>query len=302
MGKPMRFALVAAAAGLLAVLSCAPAFADEAEAAAGGGDAAATACPACGREFDVGRHGQEGWTATCPSCGRDVECESEEEGGFTFGADAGFFSQYVVRGVSYTDGPVFQPYVWASYEGFTASVWGNLDMTSFNSWAGNFHELDYGLDYTGEAGIIEYSAGALYYSYPHFDGEDTAELYAGLVADVPLSPRLTVYYDCWRGDGFFGQFSVGHSFTLPVLAGCAASLDLSAQAGFGTKNFNVYTYGSDHTTVTDYALTAGLPVAVTENITVTPTISYSSLIDRTIRSKGGYNDNVIVGGVVSASF
>ncbi|MBI5189408.1 MAG: hypothetical protein HZA22_01850 [Nitrospirae bacterium] len=159
----------------------------------------------------------------------------------------------MVRGVSYTDGPVFQPYVWASYEGFTASVWGNLDMTGFNGWAGNFHELDYGLDYAGE-------------------------------------------------DGFYGQFSVGHSFTLPVLAGCAASLDISAQAGFGTKNFNVYTYGSDHATVTDYALTAGLPVAVTEDITVTPTISYSSLVDRTIRSKCGHNDNVIFGGVVSASF
>lgn len=224
------------------------------------------------------------------------------EKAFCYGADMAFFSRYVSRGLLYSDDPVFQPNAWASYKGFTFNVWGNLDLTDYNGWGGNFYELDYGLDYSGEAGPFEYSAGALYYSYPHFEDADTAEVYAGIEYESVLDPALTVYYDFWRGDGVYAVFSISHGFGLPDMAGCAASLDLSAQVGLGSKNYNVFSYGSDHTDFTDYVLKADLPVALSENVTVAPSVSYSSALNRRIRTKIDHDDAVIWGGVISASF
>ncbi|MBI5695520.1 MAG: hypothetical protein HZC51_07265 [Nitrospirae bacterium] len=258
-------------------------------------------CARCGMEFAAGRHGQPAGAVPCPSCGNEDGAEREGSG-FSFGADMGVLNKYVSRGLTYSEDPVFQPNVWGSYYGLTLNVWANLDLTDYNGMAGGFYEVDYGLDYTGEAGGLEYSAGALYYSYPRMDDAETVEIYAGLGLDAPLHPKLNLYYDCWRGDGFYGVFSVEHCVGLPSVLGCKTELGLAAQVGLGSKNYNVYSYGSDHTAFTDYVLTASLPVEVTENISVTPSVSYSSALDRTIRSKIDNDDAVIAGFVVSARF
>jgi len=259
-------------------------------------------CANCGKTFYVGRHGQTaGETMKCPYCGKEI-CPTEEKKGVCFGADAAFLSKYVYRGLMTTNGPVFQPNLWVSYSGFTVSAWGNLDMTDINGFKGNINEMDYTLDYSGSIGKLNYSAGAVYYNFPHTEVKDTSEAYVGVGYDVILQPKLVVYYDFWQVDGFYGAFSIGHGFELPEVLGLKSSFDLSAQVGLASKNYNRNTFGADHTTFTDMMYSASLPVTITDNFTVKPTVCYSSVLDRTIRSKNEHNDNFVWGGVLSASF
>ena len=265
-----------------------------------GGEQETVTCPNCGKSFTVGRHGQVGQIMKCPYCGKEVCTKEEAEKVICSGADMAFLSKYVSRAVTMTDGPVFEPNVWASYKGFTASVWANMDLTDRNHNRGEFTEFDFTLDYSASVGKLGLSGGAIYYDF--ISAKDTAEVYAGVGYDMFLSPKLVVYYDCWQADGFYGVFSIGHGFDLPQPAPwMKPSLALSGQVGWGSKNYNSFNWGAEHGTFTDLVFTASLPVAISDHFTVKPTVSYSTVLDRTIRTKDFKNDNVIWGVVLSAS-
>jgi len=312
----MRTAIVLMFSFVLTVLTCMPVFAaeqqdmkaeDQTATPSGTSDALVAdegvssmrTCSNCGKRFTVGRHGQEGQIMKCPYCGK--ECEKEEEKGFCIGADMAFMSKYVSRGMTTNDDPVFEPNLWASYKGFTFSAWGNLDLTNYGGMSGNFNEADYTLDYSNSLDKLGYSVGVIYYTFPHSEAKDTSEVYAGVSYDVLLQPKIVVYYDFWQADGFYGNFSVSHGFELPEIKGIKSSLDLSAQVGLGSKNFNEFNFGDSHTAFTDMVFTASLPVAISDHFSVKPTVSYSTALDRTIRTKNFKNDNVIWGAVISAS-
>lgn len=63
---------------------------------------------------------------------------------------ADFFSKYIRRGQNLNDDPVFQTGINLSYSKLTATIWGNMDLTSINGNGGDFSELDYYLDYSSE--------------------------------------------------------------------------------------------------------------------------------------------------------
>jgi len=259
-------------------------------------------CPNCGRNVVLGRHGQAGKTEVCPYCGKEI-CEPEEAEGICFGADAGFFNKYVSRGVTLSEDPVFQPDVWASYRGVTLNVWGNMDLTDVNDNEAEFNELDFTLEYSGQWEALGYSAGGIYYVFPNTEDRDTAELYASLGYDTVLKPTLTVFYDFIEADGFYVVFGIGHGFDIPLPTDAlTARLELAAQAGWGSRNFNEFNAGVHKDAFTDLVLTASLPVTFGEHLTVSPMVSWSSALDTDIRAANGKNDNVIWGATLSASF
>jgi len=114
-----------------------------------------------------------------------------DEQGVKFAVTADYFTKYIWRGQNLNDENVFQPSFSLSKNGFTASVWGNLDLTDENQNSGEFTELDYSIDYSASLpGInwVSFSAGALYYDFPHTDSKATTEVYGGLDFDLPLTP------------------------------------------------------------------------------------------------------------------
>lgn len=300
---------IALAGFAMFVMSCTPALALEREAGMAAGPVEPAAgevtmkCPDCGRAVVLGSHGQPGLTATCPYCGKEICAVEEAEKRLCAGVDLGFFSKYVSRGVTLSDDPVFQPDAWLSYREFTVSVWGNMDTTDINDSDGEFNELDFTVDYSGSWEKVNYSAGGIYYVFPNTGADDTAELYLSACYDILLQPTVTVFYDFLEADGFYGAFGIGHSFDIPLPADAVnAALELSAQAGWGTRNFNEFNAGTSHTAFTDMVITAGFPVTLSENFTIKPTLSYSSALDRTIRTKNEGNDNLVWGVVASGSF
>jgi hypothetical protein len=164
------------------------------------------------------------------------------------GADASLFSAYVWRGLSLTNKPVFQPDVYVTFPAGNASItvggWANFDLGKYDDpdhdfsesgglSAFNFAEFDPWIEASIPAGEkTTLTAGATAYIYPNDAGftseANTVELYGKAAFDVPLSPKLAVWYDVDKIKGAYFEGSVSH--TLP--ASEKVSVVLGALAGF----------------------------------------------------------------------
>jgi hypothetical protein len=215
---------------------------------------------------------------------------AEEE--VAFEATADFFSRYVWRGQNLVDDWVFQPGVSVSYAGFTAGIWGSLDLTDENGFEGDFTEVDYSLDYSGEVpgiDLLGFSVGAIYYDFPNTGVDGTTELYWGFSADVLLSPSLTVYHDVDEADGTYISASIGHSIEniAGLDSGFPISLELGASIGWGSSQYNEFYWGITGSELNDLVLSASLPIEVAGWI-IAPSVNYVRLLSGDIRDIDAY--------------
>ena len=77
----------------------------------------------------AGEAGGAGWSAAEPAVGRaptELDDEAAEFGG---GAELALVSRSIWRGLALSPGASLQPAAWASYAGFTASIWASLPLT-----------------------------------------------------------------------------------------------------------------------------------------------------------------------------
>ena len=215
------------------------------------------------------------------------------EGDISYEVTTDFFSKYVWRGQNISDDWVFQPGFSATYNGLTAGVWGNLDLTSDNDERGEFIEFDYYLDYSGQINdVIGYSLGSIYYYFPSAD--DTTEVYGGLNFDMVASPSLTVYYDVDEADGFYIALGVEHS--LEGLDDLPFGIDLSANLGWGSSNYNDAYWSVDDCEANDLLLSAAFPFEVGP-LAVTPSVHYMALLGGDISDVAGSDDSLVYAGV-----
>jgi uncharacterized protein (TIGR02001 family) len=217
-------------------------------------------------------------------------------------AYVGYFSKYVWRGFDLSGGmPVFQGGVDLSAEGFTLSYWTNVatrndDVNNdgiLSSADGDFEggegtENDLILNYAipvGETATI--NVGNIYYMLDGYD--DTNEVYAGATLNTLLSPTVKIFYDWDKADenGLYYTAAVSHS--LPV--GEMITLGASALVGYNDENYSVSEEWSDWH---NYELSAKADIKVTEQLTITPSILYSSPISDDAKDK---IDSQLVGGV-----
>ena len=150
-----------------------------------------------------------------------------------------YASQYIWRGQVPTDDPVFQPGVSIAVGDFTASLWGNMDLTSVNNEKGQLTEVDYSLDYAGEVSdILGYSVGIIYYDFPALTNDaGTTEVYAGVSLNTILNPSVTVYRDIDDIKGLYIALGVSYSVDKiwQLSDDVTVSADLSAGMGWGNK-------------------------------------------------------------------
>ncbi|MBN2808401.1 MAG: MipA/OmpV family protein [Deltaproteobacteria bacterium] len=200
-------------------------------------------------------------------------------------------SKYVWRGLEVNEDPVLQPSLTVAYGGFSFNLWGNMDLTDFGedecvytsdckSRAGQFTEIDLTLDYSHSFDKFTLGAGIISYQFPNWDeSEDTHEVYLAFSYDCLLAPALTLYYDFDEVDGFYANFSIGHSFALSEKVG----LDLSASLGYGDSDYNAAYFGVDESALVDANGSIALPFQVSDKITITPILSLSTVVDSDLR-------------------
>jgi hypothetical protein len=170
------------------------------------------------------------------------------------GADASLFSSYVWRGLSLTNKPVLQPDVYVTFPAGNASItvggWANIDLGKYDDpeddfsesgglSAFNFAEFDPWIEASFPVGEkTTLTGGVTAYIYPNdvdvapnggFGTDaNTVEIYGKAAFDVPLSPKLGIWYDVDKIKGAYIEGSVSH--TLP--ASEKVSVVLGALAGF----------------------------------------------------------------------
>ena len=225
-------------------------------------------------------------------------------------------SKYIWRGIEVNEDPVLQPSMTVAYGGFSFHSWGNMDLTDFGkdecvytgdceSRAGQFTEIDLTLDYSHSFDNFTLGAGIISYQFPNWDeSEDTHELYLAMAYDCLLQPALTIYYDFDEVEGFYTNFSVGHSFVIND----KVAIDLSASVGYGDSDYNEVYFGVNDSVLVDANCSIALPFQVTEKITITPLLTVSSIIDSELRNSVESNSccdnetNVYGGVAISSSF
>jgi hypothetical protein len=206
---------------------------------------------------------------------------------------ADFLGKYVWRGQNLNDDPVFQPSFGINYGGLTASIWGNLDMTSYTGNSGEFTEYDYSLDYTtacpGLEGI-ELNFGVI--NYDCVSLEDTTEVYYGAVFDLPLSPAVTIYHDVDEVKGAYAEFSLTH--TIEKIAELSSEMPIGMETcvslGWGSETFNkgYWDLPVDDSSISDLAVCVSFPVEV-KNWTVAPNVHYITILDSDMRRADTYD-------------
>ena len=235
-----------------------------------------------------------------------VTVGSAEEEGVSFSTTADVFSKYVWRGQNVVDDWVLQPSAGIGYKGFTASVWGNMDLHGETVDDGELNEVDYVIDYSNTfpgQEILAYSVGAIYYDFPNAQLPGTAEIYGGLSASASLSPAVTWFYDFDEADGSYIQFSVGHGVEKIAqwTKDAYCDLEVGASLAYASAGYDDYYFGVNDSALNDLTLSAGLPISV-GNWTIKPIIAYSMMIDDDIRKATGKSDNLWGGINIAVEF
>jgi hypothetical protein len=193
-----------------------------------------------------------------------------------------FASKYVWHGLNLVNDSVLQPNVTFSANGFFVSVWSNFELTNWNevnydrSPKGRFTEFDTTLEYTNTIRSASWKAGVVDYQYPGTGLERYQEWFAGLAwENAPGSPTITLFKGSKSSMGSYALLGVSHSVSCKK-----NTLDLSADIGFGDAKSNNFYYGNETASFTYAQLSASTDIQIGKGWTMTPSLYFSTLLNR----------------------
>ena len=179
---------------------------------------------------------------------------------------AGYDTDYMWRGANFGN-----DLTW-----FDVSL--DIDLTeefslNIGAWNGSWDagdELDIYASTDFELGAFTFTAGWTYY-YFYGDLDHYHEFNIGTSVDIgPVSVGLTYYIAPDDEDYDYLELSAEASFEVSGFA----SLELGAVVGYGDGQFNAFQGANDNGDATHIGITAGLAIALRENVTLTPYIGF----------------------------
>jgi hypothetical protein len=135
----------------------------------------------------------------------------------TVNINTSFYSKYVWRGYELSkDSFVMFPQVTVSYKGFSLRWWGDADTHYYGSPDGTqMWEQDYIAFYTNTYKMLNYTLGYIYYHTKTKPEGNTQEVWVSLGLTNWFNPTLSVWRDIARGESWYYNFAVSHSFPIP---------------------------------------------------------------------------------------
>ncbi len=216
----------------------------------------------------------------------------ESEG--SLNVDLQMTPKYVWRGMTFTDGLVYQPSIAITQKQLTIQLWGNFVLHDKNDIPGN--ELDvyvtYNYDYSG----FTFTPSLFLYTYPGQDVNTTTEFSLGIsheIDDFTLSTSLSKDLVEARG-AFFGSLDLKYSKNIAE----GLSLDLTTGAGYGNEPFNEYYVGVAKNALNYYMIGGTLKYSLNQNISVRTYFENFWILDNEIKETLGsdtFNFGVAVG-------
>ena len=222
-------------------------------------------------------------------------------------------SAYVFRGVTYNDGPVFQPGIEAAglglpeaYGAVTVGAWGNYDIDDYGGLldSSEFSEVDWYLSYSLPVFVegLDLFAGYTEYTYPNGGTADKeGNLGAGYeLAGIGLG--YTAYFNVGSGGkDVYNEFTLGYGMDLAE--GLALGLGASAAYVAADEGDSGFADGSLSADVS-YAL--GEVWSIGASVTYIAQLDDQILVDETLAVDpvDGFGYDVDVVGILSlaASF
>lgn len=218
--------------------------------------------------------------------------------------DLSLQSAYIWRGMVVNDKPVLQPSLTVAGGGFSASAWGNINLTADNGYRGELSEIDYWLAYTLPGNDLDLTLTYYAYTFPHTSSVSTHEVWANVtLKTLPFSPSLTAIRDVDAIRGWY--FLLTGSQSLGILKTRASDgLVLTLNVGHGTKEYcRGYFPEIEHDSVTDYGARLDWPLKVGPG-RLTLDAQYTNFTDSDVFTPGfeGARANVVWGVAYSVAF
>jgi len=248
----------------------------------------------------------------------------------TVGADVGVFSDYVWRGITYTNKLVLQPDAYLTFPTgpatFTAGGWFNIEPGKYDgasdiSEGGGESSLDVTeFDWWGEFNYpyqkANFTLGATGYVYPNDFGltkdANTVEIYGKVGLSVPLNPKIAMWYDVDKIKGAYFEGSVSHtiqpkdqpfSVVLGALAGLNEGQGIPSDPN-STESFNFNDNGFTHLDLSVAVPFSTGPFSISPAVHVVITGDEATKFDKFDVSTGTLNSKdvkVWFGGTISWS-
>jgi hypothetical protein len=223
----------------------------------------------------------------CAAAAMPFGARAEEEA-VSASVDVPVLSSYVWRGQVVTDDPVVQPTFTLSKSGLTLNWWGNMnldDNATGDEYEFSEHDITVSYSTTCPLTGAGVTFGVVNFDFPNVglvDAEgnvslvnDTREAFLIFaLSDLLLAPTVSVNYDFKEADGFYASLGISHSIEVAE----KISLGLAASLGAADSDWGSYYFGDTGDGLTDYSVSASLPVALTDNLTLTPGVQYVALL------------------------
>lgn len=213
-------------------------------------------------------------------------------------------NKYVWRGVNYVNDWVLQPDVTFSASGFSLGFWGNLELTNWNAPnytrkpAGRLTEIDTTVAYGQDFSLGSWQVGYVDYQFPGTGFRRFGEWFVGAsFDDQRFSPSVTIYRGDKSGMGTYVEVGASHEFT-----GMGQSVKLDGYLGYGDKKSNGFFYGNSKSALTHVQFDVSTSFSAGKGWSLTPSISYSTLLEKNHLAGQPRRSNVTLGLAVSRSF
>jgi hypothetical protein len=166
----------------------------------------------------------------------------------TWGGEVDFLSQYVWRGLPYSEGRVLWPTAWVSAAGFTASLFFNYDP----KWDPTWNEYD--LTFTYERAVGRWTLDGTYTRYVYYEDDRrdaTSELIAGVAFAVGPGELFTTH--AFDVESYKGAYYLETGYSVEWALDAASSISVDGSVAFWSRFIDKYTEGiDDH--ITDGAI------------------------------------------------
>jgi hypothetical protein len=139
-----------------------------------------------------------------------------------------------------------------------------------NSFNGEYGELTPSFYFHKDLGFLTASVGMIWYHFPGEDGVDSEEYYLQLSKDLGAGFSASAWFSYnARSEGWYHELKVNHSLEL------SDRINLESYVALGVSE----DYRSGGNGLDNLTIGVGLPISVTEKITIRPSLGYAFALE-----------------------